>query len=72
MNNSSIALNASVYDNSTFIPPQKIEPDTISYSSQFYAKNHIPSFQERPGNNTINTHLLSKFNPDYCQLNNNL
>lgn len=66
--NKSIAYNASSYDNSPFVPPQKQTPDTISYSSQFYAKNHMPSFEERPGNNTIDTHLLSKFNPDYCHI----
>lgn len=65
--NKSFADNASPYDNNVFIPPDKQIPDTISYSSQFYAKTHIPSFEERPGNNTIDTHLLSKFNPDYCK-----
>ena len=52
MNNSSIAINAMPYDNSPVIKSH-IEPDAIAYTSQFYAKHHIPAIQERPGNNTI-------------------
>jgi len=64
MNTSSIAKNASAYDNT---PSKKthIEPDTIAYSSQFYAKYHIPSLQERPGNNTISAEIYTKFKPEY-------
>jgi len=64
MNTSSIAKNASEYDNTPTIKTH-IEPDTIAYSSQFYAKHHIPSIQERPGNNTINKEIYTKFKPDY-------
>jgi|688.fasta_scaffold734856_2 hypothetical protein len=65
MNNSSLLINASIYDNSPFVTPSKIEPDTIAYSSQFYAKNHIPSSQERPGNNSINKEVYIKYKPNY-------
>lgn len=64
MNNSSIALNAMPYDNSP-IEKTKIEPDAIAYSSQFYAKHHIPAIQERPGNNTINKDVYQKYNQTY-------
>jgi hypothetical protein len=64
MNNSSIAKNASLYDNSEYIK-EHTEPDTFAYSSKFYAKNHIPSAQERPGNNTINVELYKKYKPEY-------
>jgi len=36
-------------------------PDAVAYSSQFYAKHHIPSYN-RPGNNTVNTHMYQKYN----------
>lgn len=58
---SSFILNASEYDTKTkHVKPPRIIPDNISYSSQFYVKdkNQIPSFQNRPGNNTINMELL--------------
>jgi hypothetical protein len=29
-----------------------IKPDAIAYSQFFYAKNHIPGIQNRPGNNS--------------------
>jgi hypothetical protein len=64
MNNSSLVANSSVYDNSPY-EKLKIEPDTVAYSSQFYAKNHIPSLQERPGNNTIATSIYEKYRPEY-------
>lgn len=64
MNNSSLVANSSIYDNSPFVKT-KIEPDTVAYSSQFYAKNHIPSLQERPGNNTIATSIYEKYRPEY-------
>jgi hypothetical protein len=65
MNNSTLLINASKYDNTPFTTPKRIEPDTIAYSSQFYAKNHIPSSQERPGNNSINSQVYQKYKPDY-------
>lgn len=57
---SSFILNASEYDKNKHVKPPRIIPDNISYSSQFYVKdkNQIPSFQNRPGNNTINMELL--------------
>lgn len=39
----------------------KVNPDAVSYASQFYAPYHIPSYN-RPGNNTIDTNLFSKYN----------
>lgn len=64
MNNSSIALNAMPYDNSPVVKTH-LEPDAIAYSSQFYAKHHIPAIQERPGNNTINKDIYHKYKNDY-------
>lgn len=58
---SSFILNASEYDNKTkHVKPERVIPDNISYSSHFYATGNfqIPSFQNRPGNNTINKELL--------------
>ena len=65
MNNSSLLKTASNYDNSPFVPPSKVEPDTITYSAQFYAKHHIPSLQYRPGNNTTNSELYHKYKTNY-------
>jgi hypothetical protein len=65
MNNSTLLINASSYDNTPLITPKRIEPDTYSYSSQFYAKHHIPSSQERPGNNSINPEIYQKYKPNY-------
>jgi hypothetical protein len=65
MNNSTLLINASTYDNSTFKTPPRIEPDTFAYSSQFYAKDNIPSADERPGNNSINPQIYHKYKPDY-------
>lgn len=62
--NKSIADNAISYTKGEVVP-EKVEPDTIAYSSKFYAKHHIPSYQERPGNNTINTEIYNKYNPDF-------
>lgn len=64
MNNSSLLNNASPYDKKP-INPIKLDPDTFVYSSQFYAKNHVPSSQERPGNNTTNPKYSSKYNENY-------
>jgi len=64
MNNSSIAFNASPFDNNPY-SKEHVEPDTIAYSSKFYAKHHIPSIQERPGNNTINQDIYQKYKPEY-------
>jgi len=64
MNNSSIAFNAMPYDNSP-VSKTHIEPDAIAYTSQFYAKHHIPAIQERPGNNTINKDIYHKYKTDY-------
>lgn len=64
LNTSSIAKYASEYDN-TPTTKTHTEPDTIAFSSQFYAKNHIPSLQERPGNNTISKEVYTKFKPEY-------
>lgn len=38
----------------------RIEPDAVSFSSQFYAPHHIPSYN-RPGNNTVNTPLFTEY-----------
>ena len=64
MNQSFIAKNASDYDNTPYTV-QRIEPDAVAYASQFYAKNHIPSYQERVGNNTIKPDIYTKYNPNY-------
>lgn len=64
MNNSTLAMNSSEYDNSPY-NKEHVQPDTIIYSSYFYAKNHIPSLQERPGNNTINKDVYKKYKTDY-------
>ena len=33
----------------------RVEPDALEYSKFFYAKNHIPGIQNRPGNNSYAT-----------------
>lgn len=63
--NKSIADNASSYNKKDIINEEKIEPDTIAFSSKFYAYNHIPSYQERPGNNTLNKNIYNKYKPEY-------
>jgi hypothetical protein len=62
--NKSIADNAMSYTKGE-VTVEKVEPDTIAYSSKFYAKHHIPSYQERPGNNTINNEIYNKYKPDF-------
>jgi len=34
---------------------ERVEPDALEYAKFFYAKNHIPGIQNRPGNNTYST-----------------
>ena len=72
MDRSSIAYNASPYSKGE-VKGVAMEPDTIAFSSQFYAKNHIPSYQERPGNNTLSQEIYHKYKPEYnlyCYTNN--
>ena len=57
----SIADNASPYNKKDVINKEKVEPDTVSFSSKFYAPNHIPSYQERPGNNTLKQEVYTKY-----------
>ena len=64
MDKSSIAYNASPYKKGE-VNGVRMEPDTIAYSSQFYAPNHIPSYQERPGNNTLGQEVYRKYKPEY-------
>lgn len=64
MDKSSIAYNASPYKKGDVIK-ENVEPDTIAYSSKFYARHHIPSYQNRPGNNTINEVIYQKYKPNY-------
>ena len=33
----------------------RVEPDALEYAKFFYAKNHIPGIQNRPGNNTYSS-----------------
>jgi hypothetical protein len=33
----------------------RVEPDALEYTKFFYAKNHIPGIQNRPGNNSYAT-----------------
>lgn len=62
--NKSIADHASPYSKGV-CNKEVVEPDTIAFSSKFYAKHHIPSYQERPGNNTINANVYNKYKPEY-------
>jgi len=62
--NKSFIDNASPYTKGVVLV-EKVEPDTIAFSSKFYAKHHIPSYQERPGNNTINSEIYNKYKPEY-------
>lgn len=62
--NKSIADNATSYTKGV-VQKENVEPDTIAFSSKFYAKHHIPSYQERPGNNTINSDIYNKYKPEY-------
>lgn len=38
----------------------RITPDALEYSKFFYAKNHIPGIQNRPGNNLYETTIIYK------------
>ena len=60
--NKSIADNATSYTKGV-VQKENVEPDTIAFSSKFYAKHHIPSYQERPGNNSINPEIYQKYKP---------
>jgi hypothetical protein len=61
MNKSSIADNASPFNKRDVITKTVVEPDTVTYSSNFYAPHHMPSYQERPGNNTLKTSIYSTY-----------
>lgn len=61
MNRTSIADNASPYNKKNAIVKTQAEPDAIVYSSFFYAPHHVPSYQERPGNNTIKTEVYTRY-----------
>lgn len=37
---------------------EHIPADAALFASQFYAKYHIPSYQNRPGNNIIKSELI--------------
>lgn len=63
MNKSSIADNASPFNKRDVITKTVVEPDTVTYSSNFYAPHHMPSYQERPGNNTLKTSIYSTYKP---------
>lgn len=63
----SIIDNVSLYDDSPYIPI-RVEPDTLTYSSQFYAKHHIPSYQLRPGNNTLANDMYIRYNDNTLNL----
>lgn len=39
---------------------ERIAPDALDYSKYFYAKNHIPAIQNRPGNNSYETTSVFK------------
>jgi hypothetical protein len=48
-----------------YIQP-RVPPDAASYAAQFYAKNHIPSYQHRPGNNNVKSNYIKPYdNPNY-------
>jgi len=45
---------------------EKIIPDALEYSKYFYAKNHIPAIQNRPGNNSYeSTQIFKKYLDNY-------
>lgn len=46
-----------------------IPPDAAEYCKYFYAKEHIPSYQTRPGNNTIDSQLLISYSNKNYHLN---
>lgn len=44
----------------------RIAPDALDYSKFFYAKNHIPAIQNRPGNNSYEeTKIFTKYLDNY-------
>lgn len=44
----------------------RVDPDAAAYAAQFYAKNHVPSYQNRPGNNTVKSNYIQTYNnPNY-------
>jgi hypothetical protein len=44
----------------------RIAPDALDYSKFFYAKNHIPAIQNRPGNNSYETtQVFTKYLDNY-------
>lgn len=46
--------------------PGRIAPDALDYSKFFYAKNHIPAIQNRPGNNSYEeTQIFKKYLDNY-------
>jgi len=61
----SLADTASPYNKKEEYLIHAPEPDTIAFSSYYYANNHIPSYQNRPGNNTLNKELYHKYKPEY-------
>ena len=61
----SIADTASPYNKKDEYVKHAPEADTIAFSSYFYARNHIPSYQNRPGNNTLKKELYQKYKPEY-------
>ena len=63
MNNSSIAENASPFNKRDIIKKTVVEPDTVTYSANFYAPHHMPSYQERPGNNTLKGSIYAAYKP---------
>jgi hypothetical protein len=44
----------------------RVEPDALEYTKFFYAKNHIPGIQNRPGNNSYPTvEIYKKYLDNY-------
>lgn len=40
-------------------------PNSSDYCSHFYAKNHIPSLQTRPGNNSVESKFVKHNDENY-------
>lgn len=40
-------------------------PNASDYCSHFYAKNHIPSLQTRPGNNSVESKFIKNDDDNY-------
>jgi len=57
----SIADNACSYNKRQPFTKTVTEPDAALYSAYFFAPHHIPSYQERPGNNTIKPNFYTKY-----------